>query len=98
MAGLLDSLTGGSSGEASTDEEKALEALQGVSAPSAQALDLPALEQYAVAQQMTPAQMQAFLQQNNALATENTPQTGTAAQIAALNQLSQVANAGAAGT
>ena len=46
---------------------------------------------------MSPAQMQAFLQSNNAL---NAPisQTGTNAQQAAIGQLANVANAGATGT
>jgi hypothetical protein len=94
---LLDIFTGGKSGEASADEQAALAALQGIATPTAQQLTLPELQQYAIAQNMTPAQMEAFLQANNALATENVPQTGTAAQIAALNQLSGVANQGAAG-
>jgi hypothetical protein len=95
---LLDSITGGASGTATSDEEKALEALQGVTAPTAQALDLPALAQEVNAGNMTPAQMTAYLQQNNALANENVNQQGTTAQQAALSQLAQVANAGAAGT
>ena len=95
---LLDVLTGGQSGNASSDEQAALAALNNVQTPSAQALDLPALEQEVNAGNMTPAQMTAYLQQNNALSTENTSQQGTAAQQAALAQLGQVANAGAAGT
>lgn len=95
---LLDDLTGSKSSEASDYEKQALAALQGVQTPTTQQLSLPELEKYAAAQQMTPAQTQAFLQANNALSTENTPQTGTDAQIAALNQLSGVANAGANGT
>lgn len=98
MAGLLDTFTGGESSNAHADMEKALAQLQGTYMPDAQDLTLPQLQQYALAAGMTPAQMQAFLQQNNALATENTPQTGTDAQIQALNQLSQVSNAGAEGS
>lgn len=96
--GLLDLITGGASGEASADEQAAIQALQQLQTPTVQGLTLPELQQYAVAQNMTPAQMQAFLQQNNALANENVGQQGTAAQQAALSQLSNVANAGAAGT
>jgi hypothetical protein len=95
--GLLDLITGGASSNATDAEKQALAALQGVQTPTVQGLSLPELQKYAVSQNMTPAQMQAFLQQNNALAQENTPQTGTAAQIAALNQLAGVANPGAAG-
>lgn len=95
---LLDIITGGASGNATDAEKQALAALQGVPTPSIQQLSLPELQQYAIAQNMTPAQMQAFLQQNNALANENVGQQGTAAQQAALSQLANVANAGAAGT
>jgi hypothetical protein len=94
---LLDTTTGGASGQATADELAGLQALQAISAPTVQGLDLPALEQYALAQNMTPAQMQAFLQQNNALASENVDQTGTGAEQAALAQLANTANQGAAG-
>ncbi len=95
---LLDLITGGSSEEATDANRKALEAIQNVQTPSVQSLSLPELEKYAVSQNMTPAQMQAFLQQNNALGNENVDQTGTQAQISALNQLAGVANAGASGS
>jgi hypothetical protein len=95
--GMLDLLTGGSSGRAEEAQRKAIEALASIQAPSSQQLTLPELQQYAQAQNMTPAQMQAFLQQENAY---NKPvdQTGTAAQVAAINQLAGVANAGAEGS
>lgn len=95
---ILDFLTGGNASAATNSEEQGLQALQNVQAPTAAQLTLPELQQYVNAGLMTPAQMQAYLQQNNALATENTSQTGTQAQEAALNQLANVANAGAAGT
>ncbi len=98
MGDILDLLTGGKSDDATAAQKAALEALQNVNAPTRADLTLPELQQYAIAQNMTPAQMQAFLQQNNALASENTDQTGTSAQKAALNQLANVANAGAEGT
>lgn len=94
---LLDLVTGGKSGEASDAQKAALAQLMAVQAPTAQQLTLPELQQYAVAMNMTPAQMQAFLQQNNALANENVDQTGTSAQKAALSQLADVANQGATG-
>jgi hypothetical protein len=94
---LLDVLTGGKSSEATDAENAALAAISGVGVPTANQLTLPELQQYAVSQNMTPAQMQSFLQANNALATENVDQTGTAAQKAALSQLAGVANQGAAG-
>jgi hypothetical protein len=95
---ILDFLTGGASSQAQGDLATALQNIEGVQTPTVQQLTLPELQQYVNAGLLTPAQMQAYLQQNNALATENVPQTGTAAQIAALNQLSGIANAGAAGT
>lgn len=90
---LLDILSGGKSGEATDAEKAALAAISGVGVPTQQQLSLPELQKYAVSQNMSPAQMQAFLQQNNAL---NAPvaQTGTAAQQAAINQLASVAGAG----
>lgn len=94
---LLDVLTGGKSGNATDAEKAALAAMSGVQTPTTAQLSLPELQQYAVSQNMSPAQMQAFLQANNALSTENTDQTGTAAQKAALSQLAGVANQGAAG-
>lgn len=94
---LLDILTGGKSSEASDAERQALAAISQVQTPSAQALTLPELQKYAVSQNMTPAQMQAFLQANNAYAAENTDQTGTSAQKAALGQLADIANQGAKG-
>ena len=94
---LLDSLTGGKNSAATDAQDRALQQLLAVQTPTQQQLTLPELQQYALAQNMTPAQMQAFLQQSNAF---NAPvdQTGTAAQVAAINQLAQVANAGAAGS
>src|ERR1700676_1565946 len=96
--GLLDILTGGKSSEATDAEKAALQAIQDVQTPNIQALSLPQLQQYVNAGLMTPAQMQAYLQSNNALASENVNQQGTGAQQAALSQLANVAQAGAAGT
>src|ERR1700687_1149586 len=98
MAGdLLNTATGGESENATDAQRQALAGLIGVGVPSAAQLDLPELQKYAVAMGMTPAQMQAFLQQNNAL---NAPvsQTGTSAEQTALGQLANVSNAGAEGT
>ncbi len=95
---LLSSFTGGNSTRANSALKEAQAYLSGVQTPTAQQLTLPQLQQYVEAGIMTPEQAQSYLQQNNALANENVDQTGTAAQIAALNQLSGVANAGAEGT
>lgn len=96
--GMLDTFTGGKADEATQAQKQALAGLMGVGVPDASQLDLPELEKYAVSQNMTPAQMQAFLQQNNAYNNQNIGQQGTAAQIAAINQLAGVANAGAEGS
>ncbi len=95
---FLDLLTGGKSDDATAAQKAALQALQGVQTPSADQLSLPELQQYATAMNMTPAQMQAFLQQNNAFNDQHVDQTGTDAQKAAISQLANVANAGPEGT
>jgi len=95
---LLDILTGGKTSEASDAQRRALEQLMAVQTPTAAQLTLPELEKYAVAMNMTPAQMQAFLQENNAYNNQNIDQSGTNAQIQALNRLSEVAGAGAEGS
>jgi len=95
---LLDTFTGGKTGDATRAQLQGLAGLQNVVAPTQEQLSLPELQQYVNAGLMTPAQMQAYLQQSNAYATENVGQQGTAAQIAAINQLAGVANAGAEGS
>lgn len=96
--GLLDIFTGGKSGDAADAQKRALAAIQAVQTPTIESMTLPELQQFAISQNMTPAQMQAFLQESNAFANQNIDQTGTAAQKQALAQLAQVANAGAEGT
>ena len=96
--GFADFLTGGANEEAQGHLNAALSNMNAVPTPTVSQLTLPELQQYVDAGLMTPAEMQAYLQESNAYNTENVDQTGTAAQIAALNQLSGVANAGAAGT
>jgi len=96
--GLLDVLTGGENQNAAGFLKDARKQFEGIDVPSVQALTLPELQQYVNAGLMTPAQMESYLQKNNALADQNIDQTGTQAQVAALNQLSGVANAGPKGT
>lgn len=98
MAGLLDIFTGGKNNDAQDALKKAQRDIDAIQVPTIQGLTLPELQQYVSAGVMTPAQMEAYLQQNNALADQNIDQAGTQAQVAALNQLSGVANAGAQGT
>lgn len=95
---LLDSFTGGNSDSATSAQRLALANLETLGAPTESQLSLPELEKQVNAGNMTPAQMQAYLQQTNALANENVDQTGTSAQKAALAQLADVANEGATGS
>lgn len=96
--GMLDTFTGGKSGDASDAIKKAMGAFEGVDVPSTQELTLPQLQAYVQAGIMTPAQAESFMQQSNAYEKENTPQTGNDAMIQALNQLSDVSDAGPNGT
>lgn len=96
--GLLDIFTGGKSSEAENAQKQALLALQGVTTPTIEQMTLPELQKFMVSQNMTPAQMQAFLQQSNALEGMQVDQTGTSAQKQALAQLADVAKAGPEGT
>ncbi len=88
--GLLDTFTGGSSGDAKKAMQKAEDVYSGLQAPTQAQLTLPELQQYVEAGILTPAQAQAYLQQSNAYADQNIDQTGTAAQVQALNKLSQI--------
>lgn len=95
---LLDFVTGGKSSAATDAINKAEAAYANLKSPTVEQLTLPQLQQYVNDGLMTPAQAKAYLQNNNALETENVGQTGTQAQIEALNQLSRVADAGVNGT
>jgi hypothetical protein len=96
--GLLDVFTGGKSDAANDAMRRAEGYFSKIKTPSESDLMLPELQKYVEAGIMTPAEAEAYLQQRNAYEDMNIPQTGTAAQIAALNQLSEIANAGAEGT
>lgn len=95
---LLDVFTGGKDQAAEDALKQAYQAYSTVQTPTQQALTLPQLQQYVEAGIMTPAEAQAYLQENNAYAQENVPQTGTAAMVEALNQLSGISDAGPMGT
>ncbi len=88
--GLLDFATGGSSGDAKEAMQKAEAVYAGLNVPTQAQLTLPELQKYVEAGLLTPAQAQAYLQQSNAYADQNIDQTGTAAQVQALNKLSQI--------
>jgi len=96
--GMLDFFTGGKSGAAERAMRDALNYIGQVRTPTQEELTLPQLQQYIEDGVLTPAQAEAYLQSRNAYEDQNIDQTGTAAQIQALNQLSQIADAGAEGT
>lgn len=95
---LLDFFTGGKNRDAIDALNRAEGYFNQVQSPTVQQLTLPQLQQYVEAGMMTPAQAQAYLEQSNAYKDENIDQTGTDAQIKALNQLSRTADAGPNGT
>ena len=91
--GVLDFLTGGKSGEATDAMRRAQEMFANVRSPSAADLTLPELQKYVQAGVLTPAQAQAVLNKQNAYDTTTVPTEGRNAQIAALNQLQDIASA-----
>lgn len=95
---LLDVFTGGKNHAAEDAMKRAEAYFTGIQTPTIQEMTLPELQKYVEAGIMTPAEAQAYLQQRNAYQDMNVPQTGTSAQIQALNKLSEVADAGAEGT
>lgn len=96
--GLLETFTGGKSDSAMDALRRAEQYFTSVKTPTAEQLTLPELEQYVEMGILTPAQAQAYMQNSNAYNGMNVDQTGTDAQVQALNNLSQVANAGPEGT
>lgn len=96
--GLLDTFTGGKSGSAEDALKRAEQYFGAVKTPTAQELTLPELQRYVQAGLISPSQAQAYLQERNAFEDQVIPQTGTEAQIKALNQLSAIADAGPEGT
>lgn len=76
---LLDTLTGGKSGDASTDLDKALEAIQNVQTPTQDQMEYQ-VQQLVQAGILTPQQAQTYLQSPSAFGSENIDQTGTQAQ------------------
>lgn len=95
---LLDLFTGGKSDEASDALQRAEQYYSSIKVPTQEQLTLPQLQQYVEAGVLTPAEAQSYLQQNNAYADMNVDQTGTAAQVSALNKLAEMSDAGAMGT
>lgn len=95
---MLDFFTGGKSKAAIDALNRAESYFNGLKTPTVQELTLPELQKYVEAGLMTPAEAQAYLQERNAYSDMDVDQTGTQAQVSALNRLSQVANAGDMGT
>ena len=71
MAGILDSLTGGSNENAQGDLEAALNAIQAVQTPTAAQLQLGPLDQYTSTGELSPAQMAAAQAGPSAYNSEN---------------------------
>lgn len=90
---LLDILTGGQSQNADSDLDQALQAIQGVQTPTQAQMEYQ-LQQYVQAGIITPEQAQTYLQNPNAMSSENINQTGTDAQQSAIAGLMSAANAG----
>lgn len=88
---LLDTLTGGETSKAEEDLQKAQEAIQNVSVPTAAQLTLPELQQYVNSGQMTPAQATAAMQGQNAYDNINLDPASMEAEMTALSQMQQVA-------
>ena len=98
LGGITKFLTGGRDQQGEQALNNAMAAISGVHAPTQQELSLPELEDYVNAGLMTPAEAQAYLQEYNAFENQNIDQTGTRAQVEALNALSGIADAGPMGT
>lgn len=96
--GLLDAFTGGASDSARDALKRAESYFGAIQTPTIEQLTLPELQKYVEAGIMTPAEAQSYLQERNAFEDMNIPQTGTAAQVAAINRMAQIADAGAEGT
>lgn len=96
--GLLSTFTGGKDKSAADALKRAEAYFSALKTPTVDELTLPELQKYVEAGIMTPAEAQSYLQERNAFEDMNIPQTGTAAQIAALNKLSAIADAGPEGT
>ncbi len=93
MGSINDFLTGGSNKNAQSDLAQALAAIQAVQTPTAQQLNLTPLAQYENTGNLTPAQMQAALAGNNALANENLSAVPMSTMQQALSQEAGIANA-----
>lgn len=93
---LLDTLTGGKSGEASGDLEKALQAIQAVQVPTVEQMQFQ-LQKLVQAGILTPQKAQFYLQNPSAYQTEVIPQLGTQAQESTIGQLQADAAAGGLG-
>lgn len=93
LGGVLNTLTGGKTDQASGDLEQALQAIQNVQTPTQQEMEYQ-VQQLVAAGKLTPQQAQTFLQSPNALASENIDQTGTQAQDSAISGLLSAADQG----
>lgn len=95
---LLDFFTGGKSDAAGDALRRSEQYFGSIHLPTIAELTLPELQEYVEAGIITPTEAEAFLQERNAFDDMDIDQTGTAAQVEALNRLSAIADAGAEGT
>lgn len=94
---LLDTITGGASGNASEDETLGLQSIEGITPPTQEQLTIPQLQQYVAAGVMTPAQAQAYMQNTNAYANVQLDPSSLSDEEQDLSQLQQEAQPGKAG-
>ena len=90
MGGITDFLTGGANSQAEEALNQALQAYDGVNAPSVKDLTLPELQQFVQAGVLTPEQAVAALQQTNAYNNINVDPTARQASIDALTKLQSI--------
>lgn len=90
---LLDTLTGGKSGEASADLDKALQSITAVQTPTIEQMQFQ-IQKLVQAGVLTPAKAQFYLANPSAFMTEVIPQLGTQAQESAIGSLMSDARAG----
>lgn len=91
---LADIVSGGEDSNAQTALDQAYNVFQGVSAPTAQQLTLPQLQQYVQAGVLTPEQAQTYLDNTNAFSSTTADNSGMDSELSAIGQLQNIVNSG----
>lgn len=94
LGDITNTLTGGQNSAAQGNEQKALEGINDINAPTTAELSIPQLQQYVVAGVMTPAQAIAYLQNSNAYSNIQLDPQSMEAEYQALSELQNVAQTG----